>query len=181
VSRFAIGFGRRRFLAHGAKAPGFFVYNPQNVYPLEFQGEHIPNRNSCVRLTSERDAVGMPKLSINLRYSQQDIDGILRCHEVWDDYLKRSRCGHLEYMSQDPASLVWSRIGGGFHQLGTTRMAARSEEGVVDKHLAVHGMSNLFVATSSAFLTSGQANPTFMIVAFALRLADRLKSVLPEI
>jgi choline dehydrogenase-like flavoprotein len=60
-------------------------------------------------------------------------------------------------------------------------MAARAEDGVVDEHLAVHGMSNLFVASSSAFVTSSQANPTFMIVTFALRLADRLKSVLKEL
>ena len=55
-------------------------------------------------------------------------------------------------------------------------MSARPEDGVVDEHLAVHGMSNLFVASSSVFLTSSQANPTFMIVVLALRLADRLKS-----
>jgi choline dehydrogenase-like flavoprotein len=58
-------------------------------------------------------------------------------------------------------------------------MAARAEDGVVDEQLTVHGMNNLFVASSSAFLTSGQANPTFMIVVFALRLVDRLKSILP--
>jgi choline dehydrogenase-like flavoprotein len=58
-------------------------------------------------------------------------------------------------------------------------MAARAEDGVVDKHLAVHGMTDLFVASSSVFVTSGQANPTFMIMVFALRLADRLKAILP--
>ena len=60
-------------------------------------------------------------------------------------------------------------------------MAARQEDGVVDSDLAVHGVSNLFVASSSTFVTSGQANPTFMIVAFAARLADRLKKVLPDL
>ena len=181
VTRFTVGFGKRRFLARNAKSPGFFVRNPENVYPLEFQGEHIPNRKSRVSLTSERDAVGMRKLRIDLRFSQRDVDGVLRCHEVWDDYLKRSRCGQLEYVSQDPGSIVWSRVGGGFHQLGTTRMAAKADDGVVDEHLAVHGLANLFVASSSTFLTSGQANPTFMILTFAVRLADRLKSVLPEL
>jgi choline dehydrogenase-like flavoprotein len=52
---------------------------------------------------------------------------------------------------------------------------------VVDEHLAVHGMNNLFIASSSVFLTSSQANPTFMIVAFALRLVDWLKSNLDEL
>ncbi len=68
-----------------------------------------------------------------------------------------SGCGNLEYLSDDPASLAWKRMGGGSHQLGTTRMAARAEDGVVDEHLAVHGVCNLYVASSSAFLTSSQS------------------------
>ena len=54
-------------------------------------------------------------------------------------------------------------------------MSARSEDGVLDADLAVHGFADLFVAGSSAFVTSSQANSTFTIVAFALRLADRLE------
>ena len=64
-------------------------------------------------------------------------------------------------------------MGGGFHQAGTTRMSAPAD-GVVDQNLAVHGVPNVYVASSSTFVTSGQANSTFMIVAFAVRLADRL-------
>ena len=65
-------------------------------------------------------------------------------------------------------------MGGGFHQAGTTRMSASPADGVVDQNLAVHGMPNVYVASSSTFVTSGQANSTFMIVAFAVRLADHL-------
>ena len=181
VAGFVAGFGTRRFLARGRRVPGFFVYSRDNLYPLQYHGEQSPNRKSRVTLTTERDAVGMPKLAIDLQFSQQDVDGVIRCHQHWDDYLRQQGCGRLEYMSQDPAATVWSRIGGGFHQLGTTRMAEDPENGVVDENLAVHGVRNLFVASSSAFVTAGQANPTFAIVVFALRLADRLKSVLREI
>jgi choline dehydrogenase-like flavoprotein len=182
VTRFAVGLGARRVMARGRKTPGFFTaYSRENLYPLEYHGEQVPNRQSRVSLTGDRDSVGMPKLNIDLRFLPQDVDGILRCHQVWDEYLRKNGCGHLEYLSDDPGSLAWSRLGGGSHQLGTTRMAAKAEDGVVDEHLAVHGMSNLFVASSSVFLTSSQANPTFMIVTFALRLADRLKSVLNEL
>jgi choline dehydrogenase-like flavoprotein len=65
-------------------------------------------------------------------------------------------------------------MGGGTHQLGTTRMAAKADDGVVNEYLAIHEMTNLFVASSSVFLTSSQANPTFMVIVLALRLADRL-------
>ena len=175
VTRFAVDFGVRRLRTRGRKMPGFFAaYSRDNLYPLQYSGEHLPNRQSHVSLSSQRDSVGMPKLNIELRFSQQDVDGVLRCHEIWDSYLRQSGCGHLEYKSQDPASLVWSRLGGGTHQLGTTRMAARPEDGVVDADLAVHGMRNLFVASSSVFVTSSQANPTFMVIVLALRLVDRL-------
>jgi choline dehydrogenase-like flavoprotein len=97
--------------------------------------------------------------------------GVMR---VWDEYLRKNGCGQLEYLSPDPGSVVWSMLGGGTHQLGTTRMASKAEDGVVDEQLAVHGMTNLFVASGSVLLTSSQANPTFMIIVFALRLADRL-------
>jgi choline dehydrogenase-like flavoprotein len=175
VARFAVGFGVRRFLAGGRKAPGFFsAYSGENCYPLQYNGEQIPSRHSRVSLASDRDAVGMPRLNIDLRFSQADVDGILRCHEVWDEYLQRNCCGRLEYVSPDPGSVVWSMLGGGTHQLGTTRMASKAEDGVVNEHLAVHGITNLFVASSSVMLTSSQANPTFMVIVLALRLADRL-------
>jgi choline dehydrogenase-like flavoprotein len=62
--------------------------------------------------------------------------------------------------------------------MGTTRMHTDPKQGVVDADSRVHGISNLFVAGSSVFPTAGAANPTFTIVALALRLADRLKQEL---
>jgi choline dehydrogenase-like flavoprotein len=57
-------------------------------------------------------------------------------------------------------------------------MASSANDGVVDPDLTVHGVHNVHVASSSTFVTSGQANSTFMIVAFAVRLADHLSGLL---
>jgi GMC oxidoreductase/FAD binding domain len=181
VARFTVGFGSGRFLPRRRRVPGFFAYNKQNLYPLQYHGEQVANRRSRVTLADARSAIGIPKLRIDVKFSPQDVDGIIRTHQLWDNYLRKSGLGRLEYVSADPAEVVWRRLGAGFHQLGTTRMAARPEDGVVDPDLAVHGLRNLFVASSSAFVTAGQANPTFMIVAFAVRLADRLQKVLPSL
>jgi choline dehydrogenase-like flavoprotein len=62
------------------------------------------------------------------------------------------------------------------HNIGTTRMSDTPESGVVDTDCKVHGVENLYVAGSSVFPTSGHANPTLMILALALRLADHLKA-----
>ena len=57
-------------------------------------------------------------------------------------------------------------------------MSTLPQDGVVDRDLAVHGLDDLYLASSSTFVTSGQANSTFMIVVFALRLADHLRQEL---
>jgi choline dehydrogenase-like flavoprotein len=174
TGRFMLDFGARRFLARGRRMPGFFVYNRQNVYPFQYHGEQLPNPASSVGLSNETDRLGRRRLTIDLRFSQADVDGIVRAHERWDSYLRKLGVGHLEYLHQDASQAIEQRLGGGFHQIGTTRMAASPSDGVVDQDLAVHGVPNLYVASSSTFVTSGQANSTFMVVAFALRLADHL-------
>ena len=60
------------------------------------------------------------------------------------------------------------------HHIGATRMTRDPKRGVVDPNCRVHGMDNLHLAGASTFTTGGAANPTFTIVALALRLADHL-------
>ena len=174
TSRFAAGFGTRRFLTRGRRVPGFFVFSRQNVYPLQYHGEQRPNPVSTVALGRDTDRLGRRRLVIDLRFGDEDVDGIIHAHEHWDRYLRALGVGRLEYQHHDLRQAVDHRLGGGFHQIGTTRMAAASSAGVVDRDLAVHGVPNLYVASSSVFVTSSQANSTFMVVVMALRLADHL-------
>ena len=173
TSLFAVKFGYHRFLVH-RRAPGFFVYSDLNSYLLQYHGEQAPNANSHVKLGDARDELGMRRLIIDLRFSKRDVQGVIKAHYEWDKHLRRNSVGWLEYLSDDLEAEVGRQTGSGAHQLGTTRMGENPEDGVVDRNLAVHGIDNIFVASSSAFVTSSQANATFMIVAFALRLADHL-------
>jgi choline dehydrogenase-like flavoprotein len=69
----------------------------------------------------------------------------------------------------------------GHHQIGTTRMSESERTGVVDPDCRVFGSANLFVAGSSVFPTSGEANPTLTAVALAMRLAERLAEETPKV
>lgn len=169
-------FAVRRFMLH-RRVPGFFVRSRSNQYPLHYHGEQVPNPSSRVTLAKDADALGLRKLVIDLRFSEQDVDGVLRAHEMWDSHLRQHRCGHLEYAAGDRATAVWEQATDGFHQAGTTRMSRRADDGVVDPNLRVHGISNLYVASGSVLPTSSQANTTFMVIVFALRLADHLREV----
>jgi choline dehydrogenase-like flavoprotein len=173
--RFAVGFGARRFLTRGRRAPGFFSYSERNTYPWQYHGEHLPHYDSRVTLSDERDSLGMPRLRVDIRYTDEDVDGVVRSHGEWDAYLRRTGLGFLEYRRDDIAAAVRENLGGGLHQIGTTRMSRDANDGVVDADLAIHGVPSIYVASSSAFVTSGQANSTFMIIAFAVRLANHVR------
>ena len=56
-------------------------------------------------------------------------------------------------------------------------MGLDSRTSVVGPDCRVHGVDNLFLASSSIFPTSGQANPTLLATAFAGRLADHLAAL----
>ena len=178
TARFVLQFGAKRFLTRGRRAPGFAVYNRDNLYRLQYQGEHLPHRDSRVVLSDERDATGVPRLRIDIRFADGDVEGAVRAHRLWDEYLRRHGAGRIEYLYDDVSEAIRARLGAGFHQTGTTRMSAHAEDGVLDHDLAVHGLRTLHVVSSSAFPTSSQANSTFMIVVFGLRLAAHLRKTL---
>ncbi|WP_243155694.1 GMC family oxidoreductase [Kocuria sp. TGY1127_2] len=58
------------------------------------------------------------------------------------------------------------------HNLGTSRMSARPEDGVVDQWGRTHDIPNLFISDGSVFTTGAAANPTLTIVALAIRQAE---------
>jgi choline dehydrogenase-like flavoprotein len=178
AAAFAVKFGYQRFLRRGRKVPGFFVPSAANVYPLLYHGEHLPHRRSLVEPTAQVDAYGMPRLRTELHFGEADVSSIRSAHDALDRSLREQGLGHVEMAYDDVEAAAREQLFGGYHQAGTTRMSALPEDGVVDGNLAVHGFEDLFVASSATFPTSSQANSTFMLVAFAVRLADRISGEL---
>ena len=170
-------FGVRRFLLW-RRVPGFHQFMAKNVYPLHYHGEQIPHEESCVTLSDKTNSLGVPKLNIDLQFHESDIENIVRAHQFLDQYLRDSKIGEIVYDDPDLAQRVADQAADGYHQAGTTRMSDSEQDGVVNADCKVHGMDNLFIASSSIFVTSGQANSTFMIVVFALRMVEHLKKLL---
>jgi len=61
------------------------------------------------------------------------------------------------------------------HLLGTARMGRDPERSVVNEWGRCHDVKNLFIVDGSIWVTSGGVNPTSIIQALALYIADSIK------
>jgi len=140
--------------------------------------EQAPNPDSRVKLISERDQLGVPRVALDWRLSDIDKYHMRRALEILGAEFGRAGLGRLKILREDGAPGWPKDLAGGWHLMGTTRMHDDPRQGVVDRNCRIHGMSNLYVAGSSVFPTGGSGTPTLTLVALALRLAKHMKDVL---
>lgn len=138
--------------------------------------ELAPDPDRRLTLARARDALGMPRLKLDMRASDDDFARYRATMKELGRQLLLSGAGMVRLNRRTRAEWL-ETIDWGNHHLGTTRMSADPRNGVVDANLKVHGIANLFVAGSSAFPTYGSSNPTMNLVALTLRLADFLRGL----
>ena len=144
------------------------------VFEIKVRSEQSPNRESRVRLNNQRDRIGLPMVDLDWRTSEQDRVSVRENVRLLGEALAAAGIGRVVF-PRNMAAVPWiDGMGGGWHQMGTTRMAQDPKSGVVDENCRVHGVPNLYVAGASVFPTYGFANPTFTIIALSLRLADHV-------
>jgi choline dehydrogenase-like flavoprotein len=138
--------------------------------------EQRPDPDSRILLSEKKDRLGLPVARLDWRISQQEKATAIAFSGILCDEFERiglpapTPAEWIREQQLDQASFVDAS-----HPTGTTRMSTDPRSGVVDMNCQVHDLDNLYVAGSSVFPTAGHANPTLMIVALAIRVADHLK------
>lgn len=135
--------------------------------------EQAPNPLSRVVLSNRRNAIGQPQADIQWQLNDLDMRTIRVGYEAVAREVSALGLGRFQLEPLDRRTIE-SRIEGTHHQMGTTRMSARPEDGVVDFDGRVHDLDNLYIGGSSVFPHPGDGSPTINIIALALRLAEHL-------
>ncbi len=172
-----IGFAwhmlRDRKLAE-RKFPSIVIKSKANLYSLDFHAEQEPNPESRVSLDATRDSLAMRRLRVDWRYTEGDVRSVSQALELLAEDIELSGIGRFDY-DRESVEAEMTRYGAfGGHHIGTARMGTDPRCSVVDAQCRVHGIDNLYLASSAVFPTSSQANPTLTIVALAVRLAHHL-------
>ena len=155
---------------------------------LLVRAEQSPNPNSRVTLSGERDGLGMQRVELDWRLTDLDKRSVVGLVEAFAGECERLGLGRVEPARwlEDPQqpwrtdSLISAHPIGGYHHMGTTRMASDAKRGVTDAFGKVFGVHNLYIAGSSLFPTSGWANPTLTLMALALRTSEKISATLTK-
>jgi choline dehydrogenase-like flavoprotein len=134
---------------------------------LHIDLEQAADERNCIRLSDEKDALGMRRAIVDWRVGEQERDTALRFAAAIRAELERLGLGPREW-SDEPV------FADTFHSMGGLRMGDDARASVVDHDLRVHGVANLYVASCAVYPSGGSSNPTFTLMALALRLAERL-------
>ena len=122
----------------------------------------------------------MPRLEARIRFSELDHRTCSTFVKLFKQRFEEAGLGTFE-LSEEELRLLENPnpldFNSNSHNIGTTRMSTNPDQGVVDPDCRVHSVENLYLAGSSVFPTSSHANPTLLIVALSLRLADHLKQL----
>lgn len=139
----------------------------ENELVLDFEVMEPPLATNRLILADDIDLFGDPKLATDINIDEKRV-------QIYNALIEEVK----KLYSPHGYEFVGFRASGwtGQHPSGSTRMAARPEDEVVDRDLKVFGTDNVYVLGSSVFTTGGYANPTLTILALSLRLADHLAS-----
>lgn len=152
----------------------FVSYNPNGSYALQYHAEQLVRADNRITLNNLVGQDGLRNVDIQFGFANQDIRSVVDSHLLLAKSLNSTGRFRVEFPTGALEDHVRAQASDGYHQIGTLRMSASPEHGVVDPNLRVHGIEGLSVAGSAVFPTAGEANPTFMAVSLGIRLARSL-------
>ena len=142
------------------------------VYDFVVMFDQTPTSESVITLSNETDRFNLKKIKLHFHIKNSDVDKIKNTYLEVARLFGKANVGRVN-IGNVTDYLNHNEIGNS-HHTGTVRMAQSPEFGCVDHNLKIFGVDNLWVCSSSVFPTPSQANPTFTIMALALRLGKEL-------
>jgi choline dehydrogenase-like flavoprotein len=150
----------------------------ERAYQLNTRIEQAPNPNSRVSLSKVKDALGVPRANLHWELTVLDKYSIRKLYHLLGQQVGITGLGRIklyEFLQDKNDNTFPDSTNGGWHHMGTTRMAEDPKKGVVNANCKLHGIANLFIAGSACFSTSGASNPTLNLTALSLRLSAHIK------
>jgi choline dehydrogenase-like flavoprotein len=139
------------------------------------RGEQIPNENCYCELDpTARDKYGIPVLRFHWKWTDHEINQVKHMQETFRALV--TEMGGQVFSAMPPKERGYGIATGGaiIHELGTVRMGSDAKTSALNSWCQAWDCRNLFVADGGPFVSQADKNPTWTIMALAMRTADRI-------
>jgi choline dehydrogenase-like flavoprotein len=137
------------------------------------RGEMIPNADSFCEIDSEVvDRYGIPVLRFHWKWSDHEYNQVKHMQETFRALI--AEMGGEVFSPMPTKEQGYGIATGGriIHELGVTRMGTDPKTSVVNPNCQAHDVKNLFVADGGPFVSQADKNPTWTILALAMRTGE---------
>ncbi len=137
------------------------------------RGEMIPNDKSFCEIDPEvKDRFGIPVLRFHWEWTEHEYNQSKHMQETFRALITEMGGTVAATMPTREQSYGLATGGQIIHELGGTRMGADAKTSVVDANCRSHDCRNLFVADGGPFVSQADKNPTWTILALAMRTSE---------
>jgi choline dehydrogenase-like flavoprotein len=137
------------------------------------RGEMIPNADSyCEIDPNVVDRWGIPVLRFHWKWTDYEYKQVKHMQETFRSLI--TAMGGQPLTPMPTAAEGYGIAAGGqiIHELGTTRMGRDPSTSVLNPWCQSHEVKNLFVVDGGPFVSQADKNPTWTILALAMRTSD---------
>jgi choline dehydrogenase-like flavoprotein len=137
------------------------------------RGEMIPNEDSYCELDpTVVDRWGIPVLRFHFKWTDHEHLQVKHMHETFRAIIQEMGGTPTSPMPAKESGYGIEAGGRIIHELGVTRMGNSPRSSVLNKYCQAHDVRNLFVADGGPFVSQADKNPTWTILALAMRTAE---------
>ncbi len=143
------------------------------VINMAGRGEPIPlESNYCEIDPNKVDKFGIPTLRFHYKWSEHEIKQAKHMQDTFEQIIYEM--GGIALGNKPDASTNYglARPGEIIHEIGTVRMGNDPKKSALNKWQQAHDVKNLFVVDAAPFVSQGDKNVTWTILASAWRTSD---------
>jgi choline dehydrogenase-like flavoprotein len=137
------------------------------------RGEMIPNADSYCEIDPDTvDQWGIPVLRFHFKWTDREHLQVKHMQETFREII--TTMGGTPFGSMPTAENGYGILPGGriIHEIGVTRMGDSPRTSVVNRYCQTHDVKNLFVADGGPFVSQADKNPTWTLMALAMRTSE---------
>jgi choline dehydrogenase-like flavoprotein len=137
------------------------------------RGEMVPNADSyCEIDPAVVDRWGIPVLRFHFQWTDHEYKQVKHMQETFRAIIHEMGGTALTPMPGKEEGYGIEPGGRIIHELGVTRMGNDAQTSVLNKQCQAHDVKNLFVADGGPFVSQADKNPTWTILALAMRTSE---------